>query len=436
MVILPTSKVKWVYKNFGMMSEISCENLEPQTQTPPFKKETICSSCGLCSVRLWPAKESIESCVFNNSWLGENEVKVFGRMRNEKNFEESRFGITKDRYIAQLNPSIPDAQWSGIITRISQEAMRTGMIEAVMHVRHNPNDNLVPVAYLSETIEEIPEAKGNKPTLAPTLRNLEMAAKKGLKDILVVGASCHVHILRDFQDRYDYLKDMNFYFLGIPCTDNVKPKNLRWILEKITPNHKEVVHYEFMQDFQVHFKHKSGKVEKIPYFCIPQELSRIGVFAYSCMSCFDYLNSLSDLTVGYLGAPLENNQKWQWLLVRTEKGRQLLDLIKEELVFSKEFRSGDAKEAVKMNSLRSIEQMKAELNGVELGTGSRMPMWGGKLLTLLMKFKGPKGLEFARYSIDFHLIRNYYFLKLFYPEKLSIVPPHVLEILNEYDIET
>jgi coenzyme F420 hydrogenase subunit beta len=153
------------------------------------------------------------------------------------------------------------------------------------------------------------------------------------------------------------------------------------------------------------------------------------------MSCFDYLNSLADLTVGYLGAPMEKNQKWQWLLVRTERGQELLDLVKDELEYSLEQRSGDASEAVKMNSMRSIEQMKAEQEGQDLGSGSRMPMWGGKLLTLMMKLKGPKGLEFARYSIDFHLIRNYYFLKLFYPEKLSIVPPHVLEILREYDIE-
>jgi len=413
----------------------SCDNLDADVQISPVKKETICSSCGLCSVRSWPSKESIESCVFNTGWLGDKEVKIFGRQRDAKIFEESRFGISQNRYIAQLKSSIPDAQWSGIITQISIKALNIGMVEAVMHVGQNEEDPFIPVAQVSQSVEQITKAKGNKPTLAPTLRSLEEIYQKGLKKILVIGASCHFHILKDFQQRYDYLKDINFYFLGIPCVDNVKPKNLRWILEKITPNHRDVVHYEFMQDFQVHFKHKSGKVEKIPYFCIPQELSRIGVFAYSCMSCFDYVNSLSDLTVGYLGAPMEKNQKWQWLIVRTDRGQQLLDLIKDELAFTKEIRSGDAKEAVKMNATRSIEQMKSEQKQEPQQSGSRMPMWGGKLLTLMMKFKGPKGLEFARYSIDFHLIRNYYFLKLFYPEKLSIVPPHVLEILKEYEID-
>jgi hypothetical protein len=30
-----------------------------------------------------------------------------------------------------------------------------------------------------------------------------------------------------------------------------------------------VVHYEFMQDYQVHLKHTDGHFEKVPYFCLP-----------------------------------------------------------------------------------------------------------------------------------------------------------------------
>jgi hypothetical protein len=32
------------------------------------------------------------------------------------------------------------------------------------------------------------------------------------------------------------------------------------------------------------------------------------------MSCFDYVNGLADLVVGYMGAPFG----WQWIVVRNE----------------------------------------------------------------------------------------------------------------------
>jgi len=152
------------------------------------------------------------------------------------------------------------------------------------------------------------------------------------------------------------------------------------------------------------------------------------------MSCFDYLNSLADLTVGYVGAPLVGEEKRQWVLVRTEKGKRLLNLVRDELQIFPETRKGDCTNAVKQSASLMVERMKHE--HLPPKTGRRIPIWLGNIIAKVMSLVGFKGLEFARYSVDFHLIRNYYFVKLRYPEKLKkLVPKHVYKVLAKYGFE-
>lgn len=403
-------------------------------QTKEARKETLCSACGLCHIRTWPAKESFQSCVFELGWLGDAERDLHGRERNPDNPDELTFGITQERFVAALKPALDGAQWSGIITRIAQKAFETNLVEAVATLHRSKVDYFLPEPVLAQSTDEILAAKGNKPVISPVLKSLEVAYQKGIKRLLVIGASCHIHVLRDFQKRFPYLADVEIFALGIPCVDNIKPKKLRWILSRMSKSHETVRHYEFMQDFTVHLKHENGEIEKVPYFSLPRELSRSDVFAPSCMSCFDYLNSLADITVGYVGAPLVGEEKRQWVLVRTDKGKTLLNLVRDELQRFPETREGDCTNAVKQSATMMIERMKQE--HLPTKTGRRIPIWFGKMMAKVMSKIGFKGIEFARYSVDFHLIRNYYFVKLRYPEKLkTLVPKHVYTVLAKYGFE-
>ena len=48
---------------------------------------------------------------------------------------------------------------------------------------------------------------------------------------------------------------------------------------------------------------------------------------------------------------------------------------------------------------------------------------------------GPRGLEFARYAVETHLMRNYYYVKSSYPELLAtLVPEHTYQVLKKYDL--
>jgi 3,8-divinyl protochlorophyllide a 8-vinyl-reductase (ferredoxin) len=403
-------------------------NPPPKLENPQFN-DPLCSHCGLCMGNAWTTGESLESCVFNTGWLGKHEERLFGRTRNVHDEDELRFGIALDRFNAVMNKPLEGAQWSGIITAISTEALRSGLVDAVVTLQ---GSTFQPKAVLATTVEEIHAARGNKPVLSPVLQALHKAWKKKVKKLLVVGASCHVHVLRDFVATHPYFSDVELHVVGIPCTDNLEPAHLRWVFRHISRSPGTVLNFEFMQDYKVHIVHSTGKIEKIPFFSLPAAVLKVGVFSNSCMSCFDYINSLSDITVGYFGAPYSSDGKLQWVMVRTEKGRKLLDLIRSSLAISPETGSGDSFGAVKASIQPTIGPI---LQPHLLGDRRSMPLIFGKLLSALKARKGPRGIEFARYSIDIHALRNYFFVRHYTPQRLDIlVPEHIRHLVQQYNV--
>ena len=378
-------------------------------------------------------QESIQSCVFKNGWLGKREKQLFGRERQQDNPEELRFGITLERFTAQRKHPVPDAQWSGIITSIAEKAFDRGLVEGVVTLHRSAENHFFSQPVLALSADEIHASRGNKPVLSPVLRSLQDAVRKKLKKILVIGAACHIHILRDFQERFPYLREMEIYTVGIPCVDNVQRNKFDWILERISRSPGTALHMEFMQDFRIHIRHSNGTTEKVPFFSLPEELSNPEIFPEACMGCFDYLNGLSDITVGYLAAKLLPDQNRQWVIVRTKKGQELLNLIDDELERFGEHGDWECKKAVLKNAERTIQGMKDRKTSYS--SERKIPLWAGHLISRLLSMTGPKGIGFAHYSVDFHLIRHYYYVKYRCPEQLTVlVPRYVRTILHEYGL--
>jgi coenzyme F420 hydrogenase subunit beta len=378
----------------------------------------------------WPVQESVESCVFHSGWVDNHEQRLFGKARNPDDSDELRFGISLTRFNATLKKPINGAQWSGIITRISTMALQNNLVDAVLTLH---GETLKPKALLAKTAQDIYEARGNKPVLSPVLQALHTAYREKIKRLLVVGASCHVHVLRNFTRKSSYFNNLDLYIVGIPCTDNLEPSHLKWVFQKISKNPETVINFEFMQDYRVHIQHKAGKIEKIPFFCLPSAVMKVGVFPNSCLSCFDYVNSLSDITVGYFGAPYSKNRKTQWIIVRTEKGKILQDLINEEIEVSPEVCFGDGHNAVQAALQPTLLPI---LQPDKLDSRKAMPKWLGIYLSHKKAKYGPGGTEFAKYSIDIHAIRNFYFLKKYRPDDIGIVPAHIYDLLSQYDLSS
>ncbi|MEH2007423.1 Coenzyme F420 hydrogenase/dehydrogenase, beta subunit C-terminal domain [Nostoc sp.] len=383
--------------------------LKPTSRRPA---KELCSECGLCDT--YYIHYVKEACAFINQQIGELEAETHTRSRHLENPDELYFGVHQDMIAARKQQAIAGAQWTGIVSSIAIEMLNRGLVEGVVCVQNTKEDRFQPMPIIARTPEEILAARVNKPTLSPNLSVLEQVEKSGMKRLLVIGVGCQIQALRAVEKQLGLEK---LYVLGTPCVDNVNRAGLQKFLETTSRSPDTVVHYEFMQDFRVHFKHEDGSSETVPFFGLKTNQLK-DVFAPSCMSCFDYVNSLADLVVGYMGAPFG----WQWIVVRNDTGKQMLDLVKDQLDTQPVMSKGNRKEAVQQ-SIPAYDK------------GVTLPMWAAKLMGVVIEKIGPKGLEYARFSIDSHFTRNYLYVKRNHPEKLEAhVPEFAKRIVGQYKL--
>jgi 3,8-divinyl protochlorophyllide a 8-vinyl-reductase (ferredoxin) len=374
--------------------------------------KALCSECGLCDT--YYIHYVKEACAFLNQQIAELETQAHGRSRNLAEADDWYFGVRQEMMAARNKQPIPGAQWTGIVSTIACEMLEQGMVEGVVCVQNTPEDRFQPIPVIARTPAEVLAAKVNKPTLSPNLSVLEQIEQSGMKRLLVIGVGCQIQALRSVEAELGLEK---LYVLGTPCVDNVSREGLQKFLDTTSRSPDTVVHYEFMQDFRIHFKHEDGSIEKVPFFGLKTNQLK-DVFAPSCMSCFDYVNSLADLVVGYMGAPFG----WQWIVVRNETGKIMLDLIRDRLDTQPVMSKGNRQPAVQQ-SIPAYDK------------GVTLPMWAAKMMGIVIEQIGPKGLEYARFSIDSHFTRNYLYLQRNYPEKLeSHVPEYAKKIVGQYEL--
>ncbi|MGQ9865674.1 MAG: Coenzyme F420 hydrogenase/dehydrogenase, beta subunit C-terminal domain [Pseudanabaenaceae cyanobacterium] len=372
--------------------------------------KALCSECGLCDT--YYIHYVKESCAFLTQRIEELEERTHGRSRDLSQEDDLYFGVHREMMAARKTEPIAGAQWTGIVSAIAMAMLAQGLVEGVVCVQSQPGDRFGPKPVIARTPAEVLAARVNKPTLSPNLSVLEEVERSGLKRLLVIGVGCQVQALRAVQDKLGLEK---LYVLGTPCVDNVTRAGLQKFLETTSRSPDTVVHYEFMQDFNVHFQHEDGSVEKVPFFGLnTKELKE--VFAPSCMTCFDYVNSLADLVVGYMGAPFG----WQWIAVRNETGAEMLATVQDQLTVQPVTTAGDRREAVQQG-IAAYDQ------------AVTLPLWLAWLIGFVVQKFGPKGLEYGRFSIDSHFVRNYLYVKRHYPQKLAAhVPEYARRLVSRY----
>jgi 7-hydroxymethyl chlorophyll a reductase len=286
-----------------------------------------------------------------------------------------------------------------------------------------------PRPILATTVDEILSSRGVKPALSPNLSVLAEVEARGLKKVLFIGVGCAVQALRAVEP---YLGLEKLYVMGTNCTDNGRKETLGKFLENASEDPATVVHYEFMQDYQVHLKHTDGSFEKVPYFCLPANKLK-DVIAPSCYSCFDYVNGLADIVVGYMGTPYYHTDMTkhpQYVTVRNDKGKEMFDMIRGDCDVSPSVSSGERKPFVMQTVISDDE--------ATLGRGPEepAPIPVGKAIAWLLEKIGPKGKEFGMYSLDYHTIRNYIYVKRAFGEERAKqhVPDYARLVVDEYNV--
>lgn len=386
------------------------ERARPLAKGSVYPAKELCSQCGLCDSR-WVAYVK-QSCAFLTQRFEAMEAAAHGRSRDLDQEDELYFGVHQRMLSARLRQPLEGAQWTGIVSRIGVRALETGLVDAVLCVGQSETDRFTPVPRLARTPAEVLSARVNKPTLSPNLEVLEQLPGSGIRRLLAIGVGCQIQALRAVQPT---LPLDELYVLGLPCVDNVSREGLQTFLESTVSSPETVVHYEFMQDFRIHFRHSDGRTETVPFFGLDTPKLK-DVFAPSCLSCFDYTNAGADLVVGYMGASFGR----QWITVRNPLGQRLLDLVEPELEVAPVTSRGDRRAAVQQ--------------GIEAyDKAVKLPRWLADLIGVFVERFGPKGLEYGRFSIDSHFTRNALWVRRHHPEKAEAhIPAFAKKIVSRY----
>jgi len=426
-----------------------------------FPAKEHCSKCGLCETTY--VSHVTEACAFLGRGMGrmhEMEQEVHGRSRHltrtKNGNDEPHFGVLHEpvRLVLGNLQSLlsPDknsdnsnsAQWTGCVTAIAASMLQTNMVDTVVCIAtNNEGDWTQPEPILARSVKDVMRGRGVKPALAPSLKVLDaIRTDPSIRRLLFCGVGCAVQAFRAIQHELG-LEEV--YVLGTNCADNSPtPKAAREFIQKgmKIDNSQKVRGYEFMQDFRVHVKIDDGdgnvSYVKKPYFTLPGSIAEPSI-APSCLACFDYTNGLADVVVGYMGAPLEGemDKSYQTLAIRNAKGESMVQAATDQNLLQLgniAMGSGASHEKFASTTVSSDSIILALTGGDVKEEG--VPQWIGEALAFILTSAGPKGLNFARYSIDYHILRNYlHVLDSWGEERIikdSPIPTYAMNIVQQY----
>ena len=409
-----------------------------------YPAKDLCSNCGLCNTAVG-VEHVADACAFlgdGNSRIEQLEPAVHGRGRSfsQGHLSEAHFGVHQRIVLARGTQR--DAQWTGVATGVALALLEAGHVDAVIVTGSDSSGSFAaPKPVLCRTTDDVLQGRRVKPSLSPALQVLEeVKADRGIRKLLFCGVGCAVQALRgvgsargESPEEALGLEPGGLYVLGTHCVDNSPtPQAAANFISELpsigASRAAAVTAYEFMADFKVHARvREEGEQEEVTikqaYMTLPPSIG-IPSIADSCYSCFDYTNGLADLVVGYMGAPFDAGDEMQtaplMVTVRNARGAAMLDaavaasrvsvLVEGGHGGAALPSSGDRTELAMQTARRdSLVQSLTEPEFAPADQGA--PPWLGNILAWIIARGLPKGLEFGRYSIDYHFLRNAIFVE-------------------------
>jgi coenzyme F420 hydrogenase subunit beta len=378
----------------------------------------MCTDCGV-SRSAEPGRCG-RACQFIKPDYPARERSAHGRARESHRAGEDFFGVVQAMYRARLRHPAAGAQWTGITTRLAQVLLEQQQVEGVLTMVPDTNDRWKPVPALITRGEDLELARGMRMGYAPLLALLDTVRQKNIRRLAVIGIPCQVYALRALQS--ESALD-SLYVIGTPCSDNTTTANFHRFLSLLDPNPDTISYLEFRADYHVELRFDDGRRETIPFLKLPLTKLPSDFFPLTCRTCVDYTNALADITVGYMGGEGD-----QWLIVRNERGAELLSLIESELILEKPGSAGKRDGAVK-GFQTNVERA---AGGLPLRS---MPDWLRPVMAWLMPRIGPRGMEFARARVEMKAIETILHLRREKPRQLkSMVPDHVWRLVERYGL--
>ena len=379
----------------------------------------LCTDCGIS--RSSDAKRCGRACQFIKPDYAGLEERVHGRSRDVARPDEVFFGPFRRMLRASLVRPLEGAQWTGIATRIAERLLESGAVDAVLTMAPDPQDRWRPVPVLVTRAEGMAQCRGMRMGYAPLLALLEPARARGFKRLAVIGIPCQVYALRALEAELGFER---LYVIGTPCSDNTTTERFHDFLALLSEAPETITYLEFRADYHVELRFADGRMRVVPFLQLPISKLPGDFFPLTCRTCVDYTNVLSDITVGYMGGEGE-----QWLLVRNERGEDLLRLLGDEV-----------RTAAPGSAGKRAGPVKGFLANVERAAGGlplrRMPDWLRPIVGWLMPRIGPRGLEFARARVEMKAVETVLHLRRNVPRRLRhMVPAHVWALVEPYGLK-
>ena len=379
----------------------------------------MCTDCGIS--RTTEAKRCGTACQFIKPAYAALETNVHGRARDPARPDEIYFGPFRRMVRARLAAPLAGAQWTGITTRLGERLLETGAVDAILTLAADPDDRWRGVPVIVTKPEGMAQARGMRMGYAPLLALLEPARAAGHKRIGIIGIPCQVHALRALEENLGFER---IYVIGTPCSDNTTTAKFHEFLALLDEDPDSITYLEFRADYHVELRFADGRARLIPFLQLPISQLAPDFFPLTCRTCVDYTNVLADVTVGYMAG-----QGDQWLIVRNDRGEELLALLGDELKTEPLGSAGKRAGPVK----GFIANVERAAGGLPL---RRMPDWVRPIVSWMMPRFGPRGLEFARTRLEMKAAETVIHLRRERPRRVkNMVPPHVWALLAPYGIK-
>jgi coenzyme F420 hydrogenase subunit beta len=388
-------------------------------QLAPAVPRDLCTDCGIS--RTAEPKACGRACQFIRPDHEALEKRVHGRARDVARPDELHFGPFRRMVRASLAAPREGAQWTGITTRMAERLLEARAVDAVLTMAPDPDDKWRPVPVIVTKAEGMKACRGMRMGFAPLLALLEPARAMGYRRLAVIGIPCQVHALRALEAELGFER---LYVIGTPCSDNTTTERFHEFLALLSDQPETITYLEFRADYRVELRFADGRVKIVPFLKLPISKLRPDFFPLTCRTCVDYTNVLADVTVGYMGGEGE-----QWLLVRNERGEELVGMLGDEVRLSSPGSAGKRQGPVK-GFLANVERA---AGGLPLRA---MPDWLRPIVAWLMPRFGPRGLEFARARVEMKAVETVLHLRREKPRRMHrMVPKHVWDLVRPYGLE-
>jgi len=206
-------------------------------------------------------------------------------------------------------------QTGGTVSALVTLALESGLIDGAVLIDRK---GLVPVPRLVPSAEEVIECASSKYMAAPTLASFNQAVAEGKDRLGVVGTPCQVTALAQMRlnplERSDFT-DPVALIIGLFCTWAIDTRSLMALFKgRVDPNRIRKMDLPPPPSEIMVLETDNGRVE------IPLSEVRSLVPA-GCHICPDMTAEWTDLSVGVV----EGQPEWNTLIVRTDRGRELME---------------------------------------------------------------------------------------------------------------